>query len=116
MCKEYKYVAIGGIAAKEIKSSEYGFLCELCDIAHSYGCKVHGLGYSPLSVLNERKCPFDTIDSTTWINHRFGCFFDFNNGKLKKIKDGQRNWRKLDQDSYTSWIEFSKLPDVYQGD
>lgn len=114
MCKEYKYVAVGGIVTKEIKQSEYGFLCELCDIAHSYGCKIHRLGYSPLSVLNERKCPFDTVDSTTWINHRFGNFFDLNNGKLEKIKDGNRNWRKLDQDSYTSWVEFSKLSDVYK--
>ncbi len=114
MCKHYKYVAIGGIASKEIKPSEYDFLCKLCDIAHDYGCKIHGLGYSPLSILNERKCPFDTIDSTTWINHRFGNFFDLNNGKLEKIKDSVRNWRKLDQDSYSSWVEFSKLIDVYK--
>lgn len=114
MCKEYKYVAVGGIAAKEIKRSEYEFLCDLCDIAHSYGCKIHGLGYSPLSVLNERKCPFDTIDSTTWIGHRFGDYFNFNNGKLEKIKDKDRYWRELDQKSFASWVEFSKLPDVYQ--
>lgn len=114
MCKEYKYVAVGGIAAGEIKRSEYDFLCGLCDIAHSYGCKIHGLGYSPLSVLNERKCPFDTIDSTTWIGHRYGDYFNFYNGKLEKIKDKDRYWRSLDQDSFSSWVEFSKLPDVCQ--
>lgn len=114
MCKEYKYVAIGGIAAGEIKRSEFDLLCELCDIAHSYGCKVHGLGYSPLSVLNERQCPFDTIDSTTWIGHRYGDYFDLKDGQLEKIKDSERYWRDLDIKSFSSWVEFSKLPDVYQ--
>lgn len=114
MCKEYKYVAVGGIAAKEIKPSEYDFLCELCNIAHSYGCKIHGLGYSPLSVLNERKCPFDTIDSTTWIGHRFGHYFNFKDKKLYKEKDNNLNWRELDINSFSSWVEFSKLSDVYK--
>ena len=44
MCKEYDYVAIGGIANNEIKKSEHHILHDLCDIAHSYKCKVHGLG------------------------------------------------------------------------
>lgn len=114
MCKEYQYVAIGGIAVGEIKRSEYSLLCELCDIAHSYGCKIHGLGYSPLSVLNERKCPFDTIDSTTWIRHMNKSSFSLDNGTLKRIENDNRYWRKLDQDSYSAWVEFSKLPDVYR--
>ena len=116
MCKEYDYVAIGGIAAKEIKPSEHNMLYELCDIAHSYGCKVHGLGYSPLKVLNERNCPFDTVDSTSWIGHIRGYYYKLNNGQLEKVKDNDRHWRKLDQDSYPAWVEFSKLKDVYQGD
>lgn len=115
MCKEYKYVAIGGIAAKEIRPSEHKLLYELCDIAHSYGCKVHGLGYSPLTALNDRTCPFDTIDSTSWIGHIRRWYYKLNNGKLEKLKDDDRHWRNLDQDSYQAWIEFSKLPDVCHG-
>lgn len=114
MCKEYKYVAVGGIAAGEIKRSEYGLLCELCDIAHSYGCKIHGLGYMPLSVLNERRCPFDTVDGTTWIRHMHKSSFSLDNGILKRIENDDRYWRTLDQDSYSAWVEFSKLPDVCQ--
>lgn len=114
MCKEYKYVAVGGIAAKEIKRSEYGLLCELCDIAHSYGCKIHGLGYSPLSVLNERKCPFDTIDSTTWLAHLKKCSFSLNNDNLTRTDGDGRYWRTVDQEAFSTWVEFSKLPDVYQ--
>lgn len=112
MCKEYKYVAVGGIAAKEIKRSEYGFLCELCDIAHSYGCKIHGLGYSPLSVLNDRRCPFDTIDSTTWLSHIRKCSFSLDNERLVKTNGDGRYWRTVDQESFSAWVEFSKLPSV----
>lgn len=113
MCKEYKYVAIGGIAAKEFKRSEHYMLFELCDIAHSYGCKVHGLGYSPLISLNNRECPFDTIDSTSWIGHRYGYYFVLNDGKLEKVWD-KRYWKDQDRDSFAAWHEFSKLQDVYR--
>lgn len=113
MCKEYKYIAIGGIAAKEIKRSEHHMLYELCDMAHSYGCKVHGLGYLPLTVLNDRNCPFDTVDGTSWQGHIRGYYYKLNDGKLEKIKDS-RNWKELDNDSFSAWVEFSKLPDVYK--
>lgn len=113
MCKEYEYVAIGGIAAKEIKRSEYELLNELCDIAHFYGCIIHGLGYSPLSILNERKCPFDTVDSTTWLAHLKKCSFSLDNGNLIRTNGDDRYWRTVDQEAFSSWVEFSKLPDVY---
>jgi hypothetical protein len=113
MCKTYKYVAIGGIAAKEIKRSEHHLLYELCDIAHSYGCKVHGLGYMALTTLNDRTCPFDTVDGTSWQGHIRGYYYALNDGKLEKIKD-DRNWRELDNDSWKAWTTFAKLPDVYQ--
>lgn len=115
MCKEYDYIAIGGIAAKEIKRSEHYMLYELCDIAHSYGCRVHGLGYLPLAVLNDRNCPFDTVDGTSWQGHIRGYCYNLNNGKLEKNKDG-RYWKELAHDSFGAWTTFSKLPDVYQGD
>ena len=113
MCKEYDYVAIGGIAVKEIKRSEHHLLFDLCDVAHSYGCRVHGLGYLPLTVLNDRSCPFDTVDGTSWQGHIHGLYFALNDGKLERIKD-TRHWRILDHDSYNAWVEFSKLPDVCQ--
>ena len=65
-------------------------------------------------MLNERKCPFDTIDSTTWIGHRYGDFFNLKDRQLEKVKDKDRYWRELDQKSFTSWVEFSKLLDVCQ--
>lgn len=109
MCKEYKYVAIGGIASKEIKKSEHNILYELCDIAHSYGCKIHGLGYMSLEVLNNRTCPFDTVDGTSWQGHMRGhCFRVNENNCIEKFKD-DRYWKANEWDSFGEWVKFSKI-------
>ena len=48
LTKEYDYVAIGGIVAKEIKSSQYDMFIPLLKIAKENNCKVHGLGFTNL--------------------------------------------------------------------
>lgn len=106
MCKDYDYVAIGGIASKEIKKSEHHILYELCDIAHSYGCKVHGLGYMSLEVLNNRSCPFDTVDGTSWQGHMRGQEFVNVGGQLKKIKV-DKHWKDVCYNNFKTWHEFS---------
>lgn len=69
MCKEYKYVSIGGIVTKEIKPS-LPFFHFLTDIAHTYGAKIHALGFTPRNIDDYR---FDSSDSTSWGNgNRFG--------------------------------------------
>ena len=76
MCKEYPYVAIGGIVTKEISKNEYPMLTELINIAHENGAKVHGLGFTNLKGINQY--PFDSVDSTTWTTgNRFGVVFEF---------------------------------------
>lgn len=107
MCKNYDYVAIGGIASKEIKPSNHHLLYELCDVAHSYGCKVHGLGYLPLKVLNNRNCPFDTVDGTSWQGHIRSYYYRLIDDKIERVKDA-RHWKELDKDSYSAWVEFAK--------
>lgn len=114
MCKEYDYVAIGGIANKEIKKSEHHMLYDLCDIAHSYKCKVHGLGYSPPKVLNDRSCPFDTIDSTSWQGRRWKNIFVLEDGKLYRRQNNEKHWKDADRSSFEAWVNFSRLEDVYQ--
>lgn len=114
MCKEYSYVAIGGIAAKEIKKKDHAILQELCDIAHSYGCKIHGLGYLPLQILNEDNCPFDTVDGTGWQGQIRANTFKLNNGKLTKELDvemssGNKSWKLVAEECYVNWTKFSKM-------
>lgn len=112
MCQEYSYIAIGGIAAKEIKKKDYKLLYELCDIAHSYGCKVHGLGYLPISNLNNNECPFDSVDGTGWQGHIRATTFDFKDNILIKRKDeemsnGNKNWKEVTKECFTAWTNFT---------
>ena len=114
MCKEYDYVAIGGIASKEIKPKDHQLLWELCDIAHSYGCKIHGLGYLPLKILNENNCPFDTVDGTGWQGHMRGQKFILENENIKKVEDielknKERTWKDNETEGFINWTNFSKL-------
>lgn len=114
MCKEYDYVAIGGIASKEIKAKDRDLLLKLCNIAHDYNCKIHGLGYLPLQLLNENNCPFDTVDGTGWQGHMRGQKFILENEKIIKIpdeelKNKQRDWKDNESEGFNLWTKFSLL-------
>lgn len=105
--KDYEYVAIGGIASREITRKEWGILWELCDIAHVNNCRVHGLGFLPIDILNKKDCPFDTVDGTSWQGHMYGNKYIYENGLLKKIKDNG-HWKDLDLQSFIAWNDFAK--------
>jgi len=80
MCKENEFIAIGGIVtSKKGNDPTYQkMLLELCDEAHSYGTKVHGLGFTPLNLLNSHTMFFDTVDSTSWNASKFGNHYTLN--------------------------------------
>ena len=111
MCKEYDYVAIGGIVTKEIKQKEYLILNKLIDIAHKEGCLVHGLGFTNpkyLEIIN-----FDSVDSTSWIHAQiFGRVSEFRNGKM--ISRGKPKNKRIKKEmtvpiilySYEQWIKY----------
>lgn len=80
MCKENQFIAIGGIVTSK-KGNDPAYqkiLLDLCDEAHSYGTKVHGLGFTPLNLLNQHTMFFDTVDSTSWNAGKFGKSFNLN--------------------------------------
>ena len=75
MVKNYKYVAIGGIR-QEIGVKRYKYFKLFLDEAHKHNCRVHGLGFTRTDDLES--IPFDSVDSTTYLNgakffepHRF---------------------------------------------
>ncbi len=113
MCKEYDYVAIGGIASREIKKVEWEeIFIELCDVAHRNNCKIHGLGFLSLGWLNNDKCPFDTVDGTAWMGNKTGHSFIINENKeLVKIKD-DRNWRELVRSCFDTWNDFCYIKEA----
>lgn len=88
MCRKYDYVAIGGIVTREIEKSEHFLLNAFCDLAHDYGCKIHGLGFTPPNLKDYR---FDSVDSTSWsVGRRYGRLYQFSDGILKSTKPTRR--------------------------
>lgn len=46
MCKDYDYVAIGGIVGKAVIKVDEKYYPWFIDSAHEHGAKIHGLGYT----------------------------------------------------------------------
>jgi len=88
MCKENEFVAIGGIAsAKAYTQADYDRFEVLCDEAHTYGTLVHGLGFTPLTILNSHTMFFDTVDSTSWNFSKRGYAAKINEkGEMTKVE------------------------------
>ena len=105
MCENYSYVAIGGIASKEL--TDRAKIKALCKIAHAFGCKIHGLGYLSLVELNNNAVPFDTVDGTSWQAHIRGELFFLQNGQLQKKKD-KRHWKELALENYNLWKQYGE--------
>lgn len=113
MCKQYPYVAIGGIVTKEIKSSEYKYLKWFIDTAHQYRCLIHGLGFTSMKYL--ALLPFDSVDSTNWKSGgRFGQLHIFKNGIIQSCSFSDKrakDYKQIDSHNIGQWIKFQKYAD-----
>lgn len=112
MCKDYKYVAIGGIVTKEIDTSLYQRMFPwFITTAHRSGAMIHGLGYTKLKELHKYR--FDSVDSTTWtMGNRVGAAMLFKNGTIqRKDKDGKITFRgglDIQLHNFKEWLKFQK--------
>lgn len=114
MCKNYPYVAIGGIAGKGnmTKRKEYmPYFRWFIDTAHKHGAKIHGLGFTDLKALEILN--FDSVDSTSWTTgNRFGAIYRFNGRTMEKYgkKDGQRlaDSRAVAINNFNEWVKFQQ--------
>lgn len=116
LCREYPYIAIGGLVTKEISKEEYKTFPALISEAHKNQCKVHGLGFTTLSRLPI--CHFDSVDSTAWTTgNRYGFIYHFNGKTMvkKDVPKGKRlaDARKVALINYTEWIKFQKYAEVH---
>ena len=111
MCDEYAFVAIGGIVSREITPDQYKAFPSMISEAHKRGTKVHGLGFTNLSLLP--KIHFDSVDSTAWTTgNRFGFVYRFD-GKTMVKYDAPKGKRLADSRqialiNYIEWIKFQK--------
>lgn len=116
MCDEYPYVALGGIAIKEIPTKRFETLFPwFINEAHKRGTKIHGLGYT--SIQGMKKYKFDSVDSTRWLHGNIGGYlYKFNTniedmevykntGRLKSKEGAINNFRE--------WVKFSKYAEIY---
>ena len=117
MCENYEYVAIGASGLTEecrwVKNDK--ILKTMVDICHSYGTKIHGLGYTRLDNINNPKIMFDTVDSSSCVSGgRFGTLYYIQNGKMQSKsvkKDGQRikDLKTLDIQNFKTWVKFQNM-------
>lgn len=110
LCKEYNYIAIGASGltdeCKWVKNTV--LLKNMVQIASSYNTKVHGLGYTRLSNINNQTIPFYSVDSSAWIGSRFNTKYDIKHGNLvtsKATKQNERlsNYIQLDKHNLKVW-------------
>jgi hypothetical protein len=108
ICKDYDYIAIGGIVTNEIKSTEYDIFLPLLKIAKENNTKVHALGFTRLGLLSKYK--FYSVDSTSWLSgNRFGkiAFFNGKNIVNKEKPIGTRaKTKKIALHNFLEWVKF----------
>lgn len=118
MCKNYDYIAIGGIVTKEITPNEYKYFKWFIDTAHSYNCKIHGLGFTNLKLMKIYN--FDSVDSTSWVaGGKFGTLYHFDGREMKQVDTrGLRRRTDITTDpinrhNYYEWVKYQKYADIH---
>lgn len=114
MCKEYSYAGVGGIASGEQLSKHKYSYKHLNRLARKYGCKLHGMGFTPTKDLY--KYEFYSTDSTSWKSGtRFGTIYHFKNGRLFTIKKREKtrlkDYQSLDKHNIEEWLKYQEYCD-----
>ena len=120
MCKEYDYVAIGGIAKNPNGKQIEKIFPYFINYAHKNNCKIHGLGYTSAKGL--RKNHFDTVDSTSWLaGGQFGSIQIFDGRKITsykkphntRVKTKGEDGIKTQKLCLQEWIKYQKYADKH---
>ena len=84
-CKNYKYVAVGGVAGQNLSKNRMINYLNFCfKTSLKYKTKIHGFGMASLELL--KNYPFYSTDSTTWIQPgRFGTCILYNGLETKRF-------------------------------
>lgn len=116
MCKDYDYVAIGGVAKNPNGKKIVQFYPWFIQTAHEHGAKIHGLGYTSITGLSQYH--FDSVDSTSWLSgNQFGHIYKFDGKLLRQIKRGagQRigNPREAMKNNFKEWRKFQEYVSIH---
>lgn len=100
MVRDYSYVAIGGIASREILPGEVPALRPFITQAHRAGAQIHGLGLTYDDPRKLLRLGFDSVDSTSWVSSRWGAVPTFKNGRIVTVRRPEGYSLKLKGQSY----------------
>lgn len=111
MCKNYPYVAIGGMTAGVEREAYKRTLPWFINTAHDHGAKIHGLGFTDMKGL--KKYRFDSVDSSTWAaGNRFGKVYVFDGETIQTYsrKEGTKiaDHQKLSLHNFKEWVKFQR--------
>ena len=116
MCKDYPYIAIGGITDANEAKKWIPYMPWFINTAHKYKKKIHGLGFTQLSVLPH--IHFDSVDSTSWLyGNKYGRIYLFDKGKIRQF-DHKNNTRITDPKrllihNFTEWKKLSQYAETH---
>lgn len=115
--EEYDYVAIGGIAGKEMGHKEREYLMKpMTKYASQRGTKVHAMGFSGATVL---EYDFYSADSTNWNSAgKYGSpvTFDWSQGKFIKTEKRENSKvvsRIALRHGLNEWLKFQRYAKRY---
>lgn len=116
MCRDYPYIAIGGIVTKEIKRNEWPFFQTMLRESKKTGAKVHALGCTPSDPSFFKRYQFYSSDSSSWTSTmRFSKYDYWNGSKIVRLnRDGRVDLAKA-RDFYdytfTQWLKYQRYAD-----
>lgn len=115
LCRNYDYVAIGGIVVKEITKDEYPVFSTLIQIAKQNNCKIHGLGFTRTDLL--KTYHFYSVDSSSWLSgSRYAHIQYFDGSTIKYKTDKSRkmvNYKIVDDFIVKEWIKYQKYAETH---
>ena len=115
MCKEYPYVAIGGLTngtgQGEYARKLWRYFPWFIDTAHKHNSKIHALGFSSFEGM--LLYHFDSIDSTSWMEgHKYRLIDRFDGKRMRRIRvpDGfkLKDPKEVAMSNYSEWYKLQR--------
>ena len=118
MCKEYPYVAIGGLSmvgtmGKDDQHRIADSLRWFANTAHKHGAKLHVLGISNTG--DFQITGLDSVDCTTWLSAgKYGRLMKFDGTKIVTLPARPHrgiSWNEMTRGNLIEWIKFQHYAD-----
>lgn len=117
MCKNYPYVAFGGIITDGLASKTLEkYFPWFISTAHKNGAKIHALGYTSIRL---KGFHFDSVDSSSWlVGNQVGKYFKFDASKqeIRQVPRPEgtkiRDYKELAAYNFNEWVKFQRYAET----